>query len=434
MVKGFKLKKLKPKQKQRIKLLSLGALLVLIMVPLVGYLTYRGLYYRKFFPVQVGPVKLTQLTQAQAQARLNQEAEKFLGQKQLELQYEDQLWTLSFEALNLKYDLGATTAQAYAIGRREPIREHLTTHWRLMQVPARIPLVYRLDESAWKVLIATMAAVIDQPVIKPAVKLTRTTRTSPAEIVIEPGQNGRQLQTAALTEMISQQLGWLETGPITVPTQPVVVVADEVSFIQAKAKAEKLLGKSLILTLKADDLDQSWTLTDEEMIKLMEVGRTFDDELLSLYLTQKAQEINRPAQDAVFRFNEVSGRVEEFTPAKEGLAVDLTTTKTQLDQALKQLINNDSVEAVELAVMKTAPAVTLAKVNTLGISELIGRGTSTYQGSIPSRVHNVALAAEHISGALIKPGEVFDFNQVIGDVSAKTGYQQAYIIINGRTE
>ena len=47
--------------------------------------------------------------------------------------------------------------------------------------------------------------------------------------------------------------------------------------------------------------------------------------------------------------------------------------------------------------------------------------------------HNVALTAAKLNGILLAPGETFSFNQTIGDVSAETGFQQAYIIKEGRT-
>ena len=69
----------------------------------------------------------------------------------------------------------------------------------------------------------------------------------------------------------------------------------------------------------------------------------------------------------------------------------------------------------------------------MGIKELIGRGTSTYFHSISGRVYNVSLAASRINGTLVKPGDTFSFNDTLGDVSSFTGYQQAYIISDGKT-
>jgi vancomycin resistance protein YoaR len=79
------------------------------------------------------------------------------------------------------------------------------------------------------------------------------------------------------------------------------------------------------------------------------------------------------------------------------------------------------------------PKITTDKANNLGIKELIGKGTSLFQHSISSRIFNVTLAASRINGALIAPNEIFSFDQALGDVSAFTGYQQAYVIQNGKT-
>jgi vancomycin resistance protein YoaR len=79
------------------------------------------------------------------------------------------------------------------------------------------------------------------------------------------------------------------------------------------------------------------------------------------------------------------------------------------------------------------PTVTTDKANTFGVKELISSGYSEFAGSATGRIHNIALAAGRLNGVLIKPGETFSFNEAVGDISAATGYQSAYIIKDGRT-
>ena len=43
------------------------------------------------------------------------------------------------------------------------------------------------------------------------------------------------------------------------------------------------------------------------------------------------------------------------------------------------------------------------------------------------------MATSRLNGVLVAPGEEFSFNKALGDVSAGTGYQQAYVIKGGRT-
>lgn len=64
---------------------------------------------------------------------------------------------------------------------------------------------------------------------------------------------------------------------------------------------------------------------------------------------------------------------------------------------------------------------------------MIASGSSLFEGSIPSRVYNIGLAASRLNGVLIPPGSVFSFDQSVGDISALSGYQQAYVIQNGHT-
>ena len=77
--------------------------------------------------------------------------------------------------------------------------------------------------------------------------------------------------------------------------------------------------------------------------------------------------------------------------------------------------------------------MTTENVNNLGIRELLGEGVSYFRGSAAGRVHNITLASSKLNGLLLGPGETFSFNTALGEVSAATGYQPAYIIKGGRT-
>ena len=89
------------------------------------------------------------------------------------------------------------------------------------------------------------------------------------------------------------------------------------------------------------------------------------------------------------------------------------------------------VFAVPIKIIK--PKVTTDQANTFGIKELIAQGTSLFQHSIPNRIYNISLAATKLNGLLVAPGETFSFGKALGDISAFTGYKQAYIIQGGRT-
>ena len=69
----------------------------------------------------------------------------------------------------------------------------------------------------------------------------------------------------------------------------------------------------------------------------------------------------------------------------------------------------------------------------MGITGVVGSYYTTY-GGIPSRLHNVALVAQLIDGALIAPGKTFSFNGTTGERTAEKGFQEAPVIINGELQ
>lgn len=152
-------------------------------------------------------------------------------------------------------------------------------------------------------------------------------------------------------------------------------------------------------------------------------------------LGQLAASIDVEPHDALFQFQ--NGKVLLFKPSISGRKLDKDQLKQQISSYIKTLAKEDTltVQPVTFAlpVVPVNPRVTTENSNNFGIRSLIGVGRSKFAHSIPGRIHNVELAASVINGHLVAPGATFSFNDTLGDVSAATGFQQAYIIKNGRT-
>lgn len=137
--------------------------------------------------------------------------------------------------------------------------------------------------------------------------------------------------------------------------------------------------------------------------------------------------------DALFQFE--NGRVVSFRPSSDGQEIDRLSVENDLQRRIPKLFASSPpkhlVITIPIKVLK--PQVTTDQANNLGVKELIASGTSLFQNSIESRIFNINLATSRINGVLIPPGETFSFAKAIGDISAFTGYKQAYVIQNGRT-
>jgi vancomycin resistance protein YoaR len=160
---------------------------------------------------------------------------------------------------------------------------------------------------------------------------------------------------------------------------------------------------------------------------------SYSEEKLTTVLTPLMEKITDEPVNAQFTFE--NGRVTTFKPSVNGHEIDREDLNNQLLSRSLTVLSSQkgSVIIIPILIKIIEPEITTDKANNLGIKELIGEGHSLFYHSIPSRIHNVALGASRINGVLVAPGEVFSFDKALGDVSAFTGYQQAYIIQNGRT-
>ncbi|MBQ5588067.1 MAG: VanW family protein, partial [Selenomonadales bacterium] len=79
----------------------------------------------------------------------------------------------------------------------------------------------------------------------------------------------------------------------------------------------------------------------------------------------------------------------------------------------------------------------IAKRTTEDLAEfkdVLGIYTTYFSTAAVGRTHNIHLAAGAIDGLIMKPNDVFSFNDVVGYRSAERGYQEAPVIVNGKME
>ncbi|GAA2817000.1 VanW family protein [Nonomuraea rubra] len=78
-----------------------------------------------------------------------------------------------------------------------------------------------------------------------------------------------------------------------------------------------------------------------------------------------------------------------------------------------------------------APAVDTTQIQGLGIKELVSEFTTTFDCCQP-RVKNIERMAQEVDGYLVKPGETFSINEVVGERTVEDGYVEAGQIVGGR--
>lgn len=159
----------------------------------------------------------------------------------------------------------------------------------------------------------------------------------------------------------------------------------------------------------------------------------YSDYAFQRFVAPMKKQFDKTPTDALFTFD--NGRVTTFRPSQDGQRVDTQKIEKILIMLLEKNAEHNTTKSITfpLPLVTEKPAITTENVNKLGIKSLLGEGTSLFYHSIDSRIYNITLASSRLNGTLIPPGQIFSFDQTVGDISQLNGYKQAYIIENGKT-
>lgn len=147
--------------------------------------------------------------------------------------------------------------------------------------------------------------------------------------------------------------------------------------------------------------------------------------MLKEYVDALAIQVETQPVNGKFEIHD--GRVSIFQPSTPGKKIDTNEAVYTIAKAIR-----DGQTSTVLAVQITEPEVTLDKINSFGINTLLGRGESNFTGSHQARIHNIKVGIGRFNGILLKPGEEFSFNNILGEVDEKSGYQPELVIKNGQ--
>lgn len=400
-------------------LISLGAVMVLFLVVVVAYL---AAYWKTILPgVEVANQPVGNLTGEQAAEMI--ETTTMVNKPVIQVVFDGQSETVSWEQLGGEVLVSETVNQAWQVGRKGSWLERIGEAQRSFFEGEGLGLEIEVSEEKLSEWLKKIETGIEQEAIEPSLI------KDGEELSLEPGQLGRELEKEKLEKQVREAFAYWQSKEIRAPVKVVGESLDKKMGEKAVKVGKKLLGKEL--RLKYDG--SRWDIKEEELLSWVNVnqGGGFDTERVEESAAGLAESINREPQNAVFRFED--GEVEEFKPAYEGWQVKEKELVEEIVDSWDEVLNKEEVVEIVVSIKKTQAEITTSEVNNLGIEELVGKGESTYFHSIPNRVHNVGLAASRVSGALVKPGEVFSLVNNLGEISGATGFKSAYVISNGRT-
>ncbi len=394
-----------------------------------------ALLWNKVYPaIQIANTDISLLTTDQAEQRIASQINQRLN-KTFTFHSGNQTFELTLNSKHISTNLPQTVDKAYQLGRQQ-------LHFTPTKLDLEIRFTNEFDQ-----LLEQIAHQIDQPAIDAQLKIEDQI------ITVTPSQVGKIVDQQLLKNWLTAYLNGQSLPSTELPIKTAYPKLNYDTALQIKATLDQV--KQQPLEIKYEEL--SWSLDLETLVSLLDLTSSksklaqfnisntpiiitsidsptntlsnsqivLDSEKAQAYFKNLALSIDRPVQEPLFQFD--GSRVTQFRPPLDGRTTNIAANI----EALNQLISSNQIKPLVLSVDTIAPTNKLS--NDLGIKELIASGVSNFAHSIPNRIYNVELAASRVNGVLIAPGEDFSFVKTIGDISAASGFKQAYVIKSGRT-
>ena len=345
---------------------------------------------------------------------------------------EGQRWAFSPADLGMTVDASATLTQAYAIGHRQTGIDVVRERLNVMLNGVTLAPVLSWDA---RVAVERLQAL--------AVELERSAQDAQMQrvgddLVLQPGAVGRQMVISATLAVVMPHLYALEPAEIVpvITTLPPQITDDKVA--QALGMAQTVLAAPLVLEVPEAKLDDPgpWSVPIDVMLGMLsvqvspeEIVVSLDEAALAQFLGPVALSLFREPVDATFQFDPHAIVLEPITASVTGRELDVAASIALINARLPMGEHKVSLEVRRLEPER--PDTMTAE--DLGIRELVAVGESYFTGSSSARDKNIRLGASKFEGIIIQPKQIFSFNEYLGAVTSDEGYDESYVIINGRT-
>ena len=344
-------------------------------------------------------------------------------------------WMKNSAELGISYDYDSLLDDAYAIGRggdqEAQLREQFDTwYYGVTLNPNTV-----VDEQYLDHWLDEVAARIDQPPVDATLDVIAD------EVVYTPGQVGYTLDRVAMREQMVPALYGFDSAEISLTINE--IQPNTRNLGDAAAAIQHVIGSPVHFYFEQplDGVDlQGISLPTEKLSEWMRIewievdGQStpnvyLDEAAATEWVSQFRDEIYQHPVRARFYFDDLTRELVLVEPHVDGRQLHVAKTVENLVEAVSTP-NRSVALAISPIVPEVHSGVTGAE---LGIVENVVEATTSFAGSSPERMANIARSAENFYGIVVAPGEEFSFNQYLGEISAEQGYETGLIIFGGQT-
>jgi len=246
------------------------------------------------------------------------------------------------------------------------------------------------------------------------------------EPVVLPGREGTRFDEAALLGALEDAalrgLPGIEATLFSVEPRITTAEAEEVA-----RQAHTAVAAPVKLRFKRKHIGELAPRRIAALLRFQSAASTYelvvDPKTLTRHVAPLVERFTREPKDATFR---TLGKRARVVPDKPGTALSAEKTAASI---LAAAVDGDRIARVGLE--KVAADFTRRDAKALGIRHQVSTYTTLMGPSSANRIWNVQLLGRYLDGTILKPGQVFSYNKVMGPRTAERGFREGQMIWNG---
>ena len=173
---------------------------------------------------------------------------------------------------------------------------------------------------------------------------------------------------------------------------------------------------------KNGDFRDKYDIIKKGILKDISLYFEYDRDYLNSFISNIEEKINKEPVNAIMRIDS-EGSIK-IADDMSGIKVN---TK-ELDLCIKDTINNRCFENTGITIPVEEIKAPITKDMLLSIDARIASTDTDFSLSSKEREDNIIIAVKAINGTLLMPGEVFSFNEVVGEITEENGFKAAPVL------
>lgn len=348
-----------------------------------------------------------------------------LNEKEIVLTYANKSHPAKPADLGLGFNVNQNFKKIVSIGRQKNVFAGLTQQIMALIGSYNLDIDLTIDNYKLSSFISANLLEIE----KPAQDATLAYNKQTQNFDLKQAQGGQLIDRDRLKKDLAK-INKTTTIPLAVLEDQPEVTNEETG--KAKETAQSILNAS---PLTIEHNAKQWLADKDTVATWLEFGNSeselavsIDQDKIEKYLNKISAAVNREPINAQLIMKD--GKVSVFSLAQKGYKLNTQENIEKIIQAL----GSGTPQKITLGSQESEPLIiTNEDIKNLGLTTLLGTGLSDFAGSPKNRIHNIKVGLAKMNGILLKPGEEFSFNNLIGEIDAESGYLAELVIKKNKT-